>query len=113
MTDVTLTIPISYQSHPVHKFRLISTQFGDGYSQDAGDGINSTVDEWTITVPNLTTDQADDLVALLKSAANTRLAWTPPTPGATAQRWRCPESVQRTFHTYDVESISFVLRQAF
>lgn len=113
MSDVALTISVSYQSKPSHNFRLRSAQFGDGYSQDAADGINSTVDEWTITVPNLTTTQADSLVALLKSAANSRLTWTPPTPGAVSQRWRCPQKVDRTFVTYNIENISFVLRQAF
>jgi len=30
------------------QFRVLTTQFGDGYKQTAGDGINNTVQSWPV-----------------------------------------------------------------
>lgn len=114
MADVLLTMAnISHESRKRVKARMNSIQFGDGYAQDAGDGINSTPQEWTITVPFATTAAIDTLEATLVSAIGVRLLWTPPIAGASQLIWRVPETWERTFHSYNVESLSFVLRQAF
>lgn len=31
-------------------FRVLTAQFGDGYAQEAGDGINLKVDSWSISL---------------------------------------------------------------
>jgi phage-related protein len=90
-----------------------SCQFGDGYAQDAGDGMNNTPEEWSIVVPFASTTDINTIESLLVSAIGNRLLWTPPLTGASQQIWRVPETWERTFHSYNVESLSFVLRQAF
>jgi phage-related protein len=113
MTDVVLTAAANWQSTKKVKARMLSQQFGDGYAQDAPDGINNTPQEWNITVEYATKTVIDGIESSLISAMGVRILWTPPTTGASQLKWRVPESWDRKFHAPDVESISFVLRQAF
>jgi phage-related protein len=57
---------------------VLSAVFGDGYSQDIPDGINSTADSWSIT-SRLSPSDADDAFEFLRRQRGaTRFWWTPP-----------------------------------
>lgn len=115
MSDVTLTVSVDERSTNRFEARQLSCQFGDGYSQDAPDGINNVVEIWEITTPPMTHTAMNTLVASLVSAQSTgvRLAWTAPTTGAAAKRWRVPEKWDRRWLSYNVETLTFTLREAF
>jgi phage-related protein len=49
------------------KARVIKTQYGDGYSQRLGDGINSIDQSWQVTVKAKSLSEADDIEAFLSS----------------------------------------------
>ncbi|MEN4919714.1 phage tail protein [Achromobacter spanius] len=59
-------------------FRRLTAQFGDGYRQVAGDGINSKVQSWPLTFAG-SKREMDALVAFLDRHAGIRsFLWTPP-----------------------------------
>jgi len=69
---------ISQESSKNTKFRTIMTQFGDGYSQRAPDGINSSVDEWSIVWASLDATDKNTIVSALEAVGGWDiLTWTP------------------------------------
>jgi phage-related protein len=69
------------------KFREISAQFGDGYSQVAADGLNAVYDIWSITWGNLNQSETMLLEGVLSNCGSwTTFLWTP-----------CQETVQKKF----------------
>jgi phage-related protein len=70
-------------------FRVRTAQFGDGYSQVAGDGINTETQSWDLSFTG-DTDYISPIVAFLRAQAGTSsFIWTPPlgVPGL----YRCAE----------------------
>jgi phage-related protein len=59
--------------------RIIESKFGDGYSQEAGDGINNLQREMNPRWTNLRKAEADAIIAFLEPRAKTRepFWWTP------------------------------------
>jgi phage-related protein len=71
------------------KTRILKTNFGDGYSQRAGDGINTTPDSWTVEFRS-TSGNIGSIVTILETkAGHTYFTWTP--PGGSEQKWVCSE----------------------
>jgi phage-related protein len=71
-----------------------SAQFGDGYEQRAGDGINSTARTWLLTFKRLKAD-ADAIDAFLSARNGVELFdWTP--PYGAAGKWLCREWTRAT-----------------
>lgn len=59
-------------------FRRLTAQFGDGYRQVAGDGINSEVQSWPLTFSG-TKKEMEVIAAFLRRHAGIRsFLWTPP-----------------------------------
>lgn len=83
--------------------RVKTAQFGDGYSQRAGDGINTIKRAWSVTFTRATAD-IDAIDAFLTARAGVEsFDWTPPT-GA-AGKWICPEWGRDKIHS-NVQAIS-------
>lgn len=78
MSDFTWTpsiggADVSYQP------RIKSIQFGDGYEQRAGDGINNNLQVWALSFNNRTTTVADAIIAFLNGKGGvTKFTFTPP-----------------------------------
>ena len=75
------------------KPRVITAQFGDGYQQRIGDGINKNPRTWSLKFTRLTAD-IDAIAAFLDSHAGLdAFVWVPPT-GPTG-KWICAEWSRR------------------
>lgn len=70
-----------------NKARVLTAQFGDGYSQRMADGINIHNNEWQISFVNQSNATADAIELFLSTAGtltdytaagNTYFLWTPP-----------------------------------
>lgn len=108
-----LTTLISQGSTRKRMNRVLSAQFGDGYSQEAPNGINSLVDEWNVVYGNLTSSERTTLLAALDTAGSwDTITWTP--PGDTAKKWKVTkDGWSETPLAGDQWSITFSLRQVF
>ncbi|NII53590.1 phage tail protein [Luteibacter sp. SG786] len=59
-------------------YRVLKSQFGDGYSQEAADGINNKVQSWPLQFFG-SGIQIDEITAFLdRHAGATGFLWTPP-----------------------------------
>jgi len=59
-------------------FRVRSAQFGNGYRQVAGDGINNETQSWPLTFRGSESDITEILNFLREAKGATPFNWTPP-----------------------------------
>jgi phage-related protein len=58
--------------------RILSSKFGDGYEQRAGDGINTIVQRWSVTFIRAYAE-IDTIIGLFRGwDGRTPFLWTPP-----------------------------------
>lgn len=69
------------------EFRMLTSKFGDGYSQESPDGINNETQTWSVVVsgrPAL----VDPVLAFIRARKGQVFQWKP--PGASAlEYYRC------------------------
>jgi len=59
--------------------RVLTAQFGDGYSQNAADGINNAVQSWPLSFLGRTKVEAEAIVSFFRRHKGYRsFLWTPP-----------------------------------
>lgn len=89
MTTTALPLPnkITADVTTNVQFRVISAQFGDGYSQVAPKGLNHTYSDYSIEWAPVTQAERDSIISVLNSVgAWGILTWTP-----------CLETTQKKF----------------
>ncbi|WP_434642624.1 phage tail protein [Achromobacter piechaudii] len=59
-------------------FRRLTAQFGDGYRQVAGDGINNKVQSWPLTFSGDRSEMGALIAFLDRHAGTASFLWTPP-----------------------------------
>lgn len=74
--------------------RVLSNDYGEGYSQVIDDGINCISESLNLTWPVLTFEQAEQITAFFKGNKSRPFYWG--LPGQPAKKWRCLKW-QRTF----------------
>ena len=84
---------------------MIRTDFGDGYSQRARDGLNTAVIEWTLEWDNVTPDEADTMISFFNDKGGAEsFFWTPPRD-VTQSKWLCTQHA-RTIIQFDRDTVS-------
>jgi len=115
MTALPLTDFIVQTAAKTVKYTTIVAQFGDGYMQRAGDGINKQQEGWQITYDNLNQTERDVLWAFINVVEQTEvIEWT--APGDIAQKnWVIdPEgSISEQAKAGAIYTVSFPLKRVF
>ena len=75
--DVFTWIP-SYPVADDHEPRLLSSNLGDGYTVDTGDGTNIDLPSWGLQFNFRSQTEADAIVAFIKAHYGIPFLWTPP-----------------------------------
>ncbi len=70
-------------------FRVRTAQFGDGYAQVAGDGINTETQSWDLSFTGVFAYISPIVGFLRDHGGATSFIWTPPLGGPGL--WRCAE----------------------
>lgn len=88
--DTFPAISPDYSSSPCQvEARVLKSDFGDGYVQKAGDGINSIRRTWPLTWSNITNAEAKTITDFLEAKGGyTPFYWTPPRT-TTPLKWTC------------------------
>ena len=99
-----------------YKNRVLAAQFGDGYQQMAGDGINNELEKWALNFSNRPKAQVDAIRAFLVARAGVEsFYWTP--PGETAlsppKRWLCKNGFERNRVSPTAYNISFEIERVY
>lgn len=89
----TFVPPARFASGPTTDIspRVNAAQFGDGYSQRSGDGLNAETNSFTGQFPTLTLDQEASLLAFFTAHSVTPFLWALPMDSLqrkwTATKW--------------------------
>ena len=79
MTELPLTNLIIQTAQKQVNFSTIVSQFGDGYMQRAGDGINKEQELWSVTWDNLTQTNRDTIWTFIDQVQMSEvIEWTAP-----------------------------------
>lgn len=77
---------LAFVSNKTVEPKVLRTDFGDGYSQRAADGINDIREGWSWEYPNMNKTTYDTLEAFLRLVG-----------GHTAVDWTAPDGIARKF----------------
>lgn len=79
MTALPFPSYITQTAQKTVKYTTITAQFGDGYLQRAGDGINKKQETWNVTYDNLSQTQRDLLWIFIEQVQMSDvIEWTAP-----------------------------------
>lgn len=112
MTAIALPERISQSSVKKIKYRTLMTQYGDGYSQRARDGINDAITMWEIQYENVSSADRVTIQAFVAGVGNTDW-FTYTAPGDTEKKFVITSEVSEQVKAGDVYSISFSIQQVF
>ena len=70
-------VPLSGPSSTT-QFRVLSARFGDGYAQEAADGINNYSTSWPLTFQGQAADITPIITFIKNHAGYKPFEWTPP-----------------------------------
>ncbi|MCR8922667.1 phage tail protein [Dasania sp. GY-MA-18] len=89
MADPLPAIDPSYSSAPRTEYETLVADFGDGYEQRAGAGLNSHKTHWQLVWVAISKAEADQLKDFLdERGGHTAFAWTPPGE-LNSRKWVC------------------------
>ena len=111
-TALPLSGAVSQASQVSTKYQVLKTQYGNGYSQRAGDGINNVQDSWQVQWNGLTTANFQILKSAFDAAAGVDY-FTWQAPGDTTTKKWIVSQVTRTNWSGAVYDIAVTLEQVF
>lgn len=89
---------------------VAKAQFGDGYAQRVGDGINNRKQVWSLRFENLTSANADTIIAFFRTRNGaSSFTWTP--PGLSEAKFIC-EKWKRSYPDFS-HTITATFEQVF
>lgn len=114
MTDFPTGIVIGQQSKKMKKTRLLTAQFGGGYAQFAKDGLNSSYDQWSIVLNNLTNTQRTTMNTFFDTVGCDQY-WNFTAPGdSVSKKWRIDKDTwSESTQGGQIYTISFTMTQYF
>lgn len=93
--------------------RVLRADFGDGYSQVAGDGINAYNETWQMSFNNRPKADVAAIRAFLDSVSEiSPFDWTPPDE-VTVKKWRLRGKYSIRDGERDARTISFTIERYF
>ena len=79
MASTTFTYTPDFGAQLTEKPRVLTARFGDGYSQDVGDGINVRLKSWAVTFNTRTDAEMAPILAFLRARNGIEgFNWTDP-----------------------------------
>lgn len=114
MTIQTFTPPIKPSPGSTRKpeLKLLKSEFGDGYTQTARDGLNHKRDVLEIQWDYLTAEQADQIIAFFEAhGGDTPFLYIPPAK-AQPVRFTCADW-EETYNVRTLRSVKATFRQDF
>ena len=115
MTALPLQTYIIQSAQKTVKYATITAQFGDGYMQRAGDGINKKGEMWAITYDNLDQTQRDLLWVFIEIVEQSDvIEWT--APGDLAEKkWIIDPAtdISEQAKAGEIYSVRFTLKRVF
>lgn len=109
---VALPYEPTFQSSEQFSTRILRSDFGDGYSQRAADGLNAIRRSWNLTFNNLTATEAEALVQFFIARGGTDIIDWQPVGYGVSKKFTC-ESWTRTPIAGGYATVSANLKEEF
>jgi len=94
--------------------RILKAAFGNGYSQIANDGLNSSIDSWTIIYAPLDSTDLTTLQTFITSVGVVTFFDWIPFGEVVNKKWRIvKDSIRERFINKSTRQISFKIEQVF
>lgn len=109
------TDPIpSQSSSKTKKFRTLTAQFGDGYSESAPNGINYKIDMWNLSFEALDQTQYNTVTTFFDTQGSfSTFTWTAFGDSA-AKTWRMtPEGYSVSYKSGNIYNLSLNIEQVY
>ncbi len=112
MTTPTLPLPagvsISPGSSQEVTARVLKAQFGNGYAQRMGDGLNAVTAEYQVSFDSLTKAEAQAMNAFFRERAGWQAFYFTPPGESVARMWTCEKwRIANADAIYDTVSATF------
>ena len=102
----------SYSTRLDKKPNVLTAKFGDGYSQRAGNGINTIPERWSMVFSKVDNSIADSINAFFATHAGvTSFQYNPPNH-PTYLNFICPEW-SRSYNAYGSSDLTAIFEQVF
>lgn len=93
--------------------RILQAEFGDGYMQRALDGINTEVEEWTMSFKDRPKAEVDTLITFFDGLNYVdHFEWTPPDEN-TAKQWIQNGEYEVSYSGYDTRSLTVPIKRVY
>jgi len=107
-----LQTTISQASSAGVEFKVIATGYGNGYSQRAPDGINTSIGSWDVSWENITATEFSTVTTALETAKGADyFTWQAPGDSVT-KRWVVSKYSKQAM-SGDIYTVSATLTQVF
>lgn len=107
----TFNYPIMTKPRGSTQYRVRKAQFGEGYAQRAGDGLNTKKQTWNITLDADMDEIQDALDFLDRHEGHVPFLWTP--PGKPAPIWVVCGGYDETPHVASQNIVTATFEQDF
>jgi phage-related protein len=107
-----LQTAISQASSAGVEFRVLMSQYGNGYSQRAPDGINNAIHSWDVVWDNLTASEFTTVVNAIEAAKGADY-FTWQAPGDAASKKYVISAYSKSALAGEIYSVSATLKQVF
>lgn len=93
--------------------RILKAGFGDGYEQIVEDGINTSMEEWSLNFDDYPKADADVIIAFLKSHNSVRsFLWKSPADSS-AKQWRQDGKLNVSYPGHETVTLSFNIKRTY
>lgn len=94
--------------------RVLGADFGDGYTQRAGDGLNAIARTVQLTWPAMTFANANAIEAFFEARRGYEaFLWTNPITPGVERKWTAPKWNKATVGSTDLATITATFKQEF
>lgn len=111
--QLPLTNKLSEGTVRQRSYKTLITQFGDGYSQRAPDGLNATRDTWDIVYADLTAANRSSILTFTDAIGNWDFFLWTARGDSTQKKWRITTEIKESCIAGHIYSISFTCEQVF
>lgn len=101
------------KSQKTKEFRVLTADFGDGYSQSVPDGLNTHIESWDLTFEHYPASDINTITTFLDARLGSQsFYWTPPDE-LTPKLWKQDGSYSVAFNGPSTRTLNVTLKRVY
>lgn len=107
------SINIGQKSKRKRSDRLLVADFGDGYGQTAPDGINTVVEEWSLSFDDYPLADIKTITDFLDGLGSAKSFYWTPQDETVAKLWRAPDGYDVSYGGPTTRSLNVTIKRVY